>query len=528
MAPGVLIMQEGIPILLTLDEQRRTLQQDMIPAVRDTIILRIPELARYVVQTGVEGQYRGVTLGVRTRGVKSVNLIPPVETWSVDGNDITAEIALSSAELNELFRFVSDRGTRTLTVVVELDFPRRVLALGDFILRNNPVRDGGDETHPSPTVAQLLAALRDELESVAALMLRHGHDGVETQHVLHSALLGVGVLTHEKIDKALADSYPVNLRILNSIKNHDRAHDSHKTRFADVENAHKNHVASDAATDNNVHGIVAAIAKAITGHDNHTLSHADLRALISALPTLLDVANAVTGHNTSPMSHTDLRTLVAALPTLVDMANIVATHNTNATAHSTRFATVETTHQNHVALDASTGSNVHGILTAINALVTAHNANSLSHNDLRTLLEGVLELVQGIDFGRAFDTETEMFAWLANPKNTEALHVGYALFVRDPDAPDYWWDGGKPLVNDTKTDLSGYATSDEMAQELAKLEADILNTLPADIVTLPDIEAVRVTVLYEDIRRVIGLSVFSENSKQQSDLQSVVKTQGTP
>ena len=387
-------MQKGIPILLTLDEQRRTLQQDMIPAVRDTIILRMPGLAHYVVQSGVEGQYRGITLHIRTRGGigdATLGLLTPVESWAVDGNDITAEIALASDELNRLFKYVSERGTRILTVVVQLDFPRRVLALGDFILRNNPVREGGHETHPSPTVAQQIAALRDELESVATLFLRHGHDGEDTQKILHAALIGAGVLTHERIDKALTNGYPVNLRICNAIKKHDTAPASHNTRFTAVEDAHANHVLSD----------------------------------------------------------------------------------------------------------ATTGNNVHGILSAIKALIDAHNNSTLSHDDLRALLNDMLNLLLGMEFGKAFDDVVDMNAWIASPEGKERLRVGFNLFIRNPDVPDYWWDGTQAIVNPIKLNLDGYATLD-------------------------DIEALRVIQLYAGMRRIVGLSIFAETATVQSGIAAIV------
>jgi hypothetical protein len=62
-----------------------------------------------------------------------------------------------------------------------------------------------------------------------------------------------------------------------------------------------------------------------------------------------------------------------------------------------------------------------------------------------------------VETARVFDTVTEMTAWLEISENTDDLAVGFNFFIRDPDSPDFWWDGAEPVEAATaKVDLTEY------------------------------------------------------------------------
>ena len=62
-----------------------------------------------------------------------------------------------------------------------------------------------------------------------------------------------------------------------------------------------------------------------------------------------------------------------------------------------------------------------------------------------------------VETARVFDTVGEMEAWLAAAGNAESLTVGFNFFIRDPDSPDFWWDGIAPVEASTaKVDLTEY------------------------------------------------------------------------
>ena len=244
----------GTPITITADEARRSLVQDMTPAVRDMMRVRLVGLAQYVTGGG------GVTLAIKSRGLKSVSVVPPTEQWDVDGDDILADIDLHSHELESIFRWVSQKGTRTFVMTVEVNAPKRMLASGDFIIRNNPYyADGTSEVHPAPSVAERLQALLDTLAELQHLFSEHSHDGGDTQTVDHAHLTGHGELTHEDIDAALETGAPVNGRIQNAVTSHDENPAAHSEQFNALAEGLAAHERSDVSEGNNVHGFLAYI-----------------------------------------------------------------------------------------------------------------------------------------------------------------------------------------------------------------------------------------------------------------------------
>ncbi|MCL1857714.1 MAG: hypothetical protein FWF92_00570 [Oscillospiraceae bacterium] len=62
-----------------------------------------------------------------------------------------------------------------------------------------------------------------------------------------------------------------------------------------------------------------------------------------------------------------------------------------------------------------------------------------------------------VEMAKVFDTVSEMETWLENAENTANLPIGFNFFIRDPDVPDYWWDGEEPVEAATaKVDLTEY------------------------------------------------------------------------
>lgn len=65
-----------------------------------------------------------------------------------------------------------------------------------------------------------------------------------------------------------------------------------------------------------------------------------------------------------------------------------------------------------------------------------------------------------------FDTVADMNAYIA--ENAESLKTGQDLLIRETGVPDYWWDGTKAVEAESKVDLSGYSTTEEMNQAISE------------------------------------------------------------
>jgi len=293
-------MSTGTPITIAVNEADRSLTQNMIPAVRDVMNVRLVGLAQYITGGG------GVTLSIKSRSLKGIAVIPPVTAWDIDGDDILADIALSSPELNTIFALVSAKGTRTLTMTVEVDTPRRMLATGDFIIRNNPYNaDGTSEVHPTPTVAERLQVILDTLEELQRLFSAHDHDGDNTQAVGHSDLSGKGELSHSDIDTALDNSgASVNKRIETALEAHDGEASAHSELFRIIGDGIVAHERADAYAGNNVHRTISAIRKFVKCHNASPWSHKPIRDTITDVLNAIDAAIAV--HDDSQNSHATL------------------------------------------------------------------------------------------------------------------------------------------------------------------------------------------------------------------------------
>jgi len=62
-----------------------------------------------------------------------------------------------------------------------------------------------------------------------------------------------------------------------------------------------------------------------------------------------------------------------------------------------------------------------------------------------------------VEMAIVFDTVADMETWVAIPANIVKLPIGFNFFIRDLDAPDYWWDGEEPVEASTaKVDLTEY------------------------------------------------------------------------
>ena len=61
------------------------------------------------------------------------------------------------------------------------------------------------------------------------------------------------------------------------------------------------------------------------------------------------------------------------------------------------------------------------------------------------------------EMAMVFDTVSEMREWVEISENIANLPIGFNFFIRDPDSPDFWWDGNEPVEATTaKVDLTEY------------------------------------------------------------------------
>ena len=124
-----------------------------------------------------------------------------------------------------------------------------------------------------------------------------------------------------------------------------------------------------------------------------------------------------------------------------------------------------------------------------------------------------------VEMAMVFDTVTEMEAWILIPENIENLPVGFNFFIRDPDSPDYWWDGENPVEAATaKVDLTEYLkTADAQNMFVTKqagyrlmsdAEGTKLGNIPAGAqVNVIEVIKVNGTALTPDANKAVDITV---------------------
>lgn len=76
----------------------------------------------------------------------------------------------------------------------------------------------------------------------------------------------------------------------------------------------------------------------------------------------------------------------------------------------------------------------------------------------------VRALAEGRSFGYVFDTEDEMFAYLAIEENKAKMNIGDTIYLRENQASDYWWDGTQALAIEAQSVVLGeYVTQTQFA-----------------------------------------------------------------
>ena len=89
-------------------------------------------------------------------------------------------------------------------------------------------------------------------------------------------------------------------------------------------------------------------------------------------------------------------------------------------------------------------------------------------------LQRIEDIATGARVAIVFDTEQQMRDWLAGnytrpDELTPAdLKLGEDMFIRDVDAPVFWWDGAQPLEQKIKVDLSDYFTKQQVIDRFVK------------------------------------------------------------
>ena len=103
-------------------------------------------------------------------------------------------------------------------------------------------------------------------------------------------------------------------------------------------------------------------------------------------------------------------------------------------------------------------------------------AGSLTINEA---LQRVEDIATGARVAIVFDTEQQMRDWLAGDYvrpdglTPADLKLGEDMFIRDVDAPDFWWDGMQPLEQKVKVDLSDYFTKQQVIDRLAGIKNEL-------------------------------------------------------
>lgn len=96
---------------------------------------------------------------------------------------------------------------------------------------------------------------------------------------------------------------------------------------------------------------------------------------------------------------------------------------------------------------------------------------SESYENIFDRLSTVESIAKGRSAGYVFDTKADMDTALQQEAFVSKLIKGDNLYIRDLNAPDYWWDGEQAYELETqKVDLSEYYTKEEIELELKPLE----------------------------------------------------------
>lgn len=84
-----------------------------------------------------------------------------------------------------------------------------------------------------------------------------------------------------------------------------------------------------------------------------------------------------------------------------------------------------------------------------------------------------------------FDTKEALDTWMEDANNVNNLKVGQNIYIKEPDTPDYWWDGADlQSLEAEKVDLEGYVTTDQLDNTLkAYVKADDVETENIDFST---------------------------------------------
>ena len=99
--------------------------------------------------------------------------------------------------------------------------------------------------------------------------------------------------------------------------------------------------------------------------------------------------------------------------------------------------------------------------------VAAHNESEESHPYVLSEMVRIESIARGKASAKVFDTAEEMNDWLSDPDNVETLKIGDNLYIRDTNAPDYWWDGEQPQILEAQAiNLSDYYTKQEVDARL--------------------------------------------------------------
>ena len=107
------------------------------------------------------------------------------------------------------------------------------------------------------------------------------------------------------------------------------------------------------------------------------------------------------------------------------------------------------------------GKNTAGEIVALYPKTKAAQVIESDDRQFVTLAEK--NKIDDITAAYVFDTEEDLGEWLETPANKAKLNVGDNFYIKDPDAPDFWWDGTAAVESkDSKVDLSGYYDSGEV------------------------------------------------------------------
>lgn len=120
------------------------------------------------------------------------------------------------------------------------------------------------------------------------------------------------------------------------------------------------------------------------------------------------------------------------------------------------------------------------VFSAINVLPGINNADIIveTYPDVISQILSEIEKIKsnynnaiGKSTGRVFDTEADMYTWLADQDNVSHLVQGDNLYIRDVNVPDYWWDGSEAQPLETLNSNSN-STSTQLDTEMLEEVSD--------------------------------------------------------